>query len=430
MRVKRKRLLVAAALSGLCLLAPTAASASQPVPNDDATSEAAGASTVSDLKTALPPVPADLMTWAASAQDELISSDQFSTIRISDDRASAEVYWHGDTAPALTEALAEAPTAYPVDVVGTEFLPGLLRDTATELINAGSLAGQTVTSTAARADGSGIDVTVEASARPNARYAPPTEVDGIPVNVTVGAADPAVGRQDDSNHIGGSRLVNQATFGECTLGFAVRNSAGANAGIFASHCGNVGNKWLRPSPNGYVNMGTVASEVNNRDGAILTNTFFNPGVYIGSYTSDAFVTITGSANPVINTEICYSGSYSGTSCGNLVVQPLVNYSLTGVGTIIGHRTMNAQGLPAVGNGDSGGPGIIPVAAPGGGVYLWASSIISAIPTQNKSANCQGVPGEGPPNSTQAFRQCSPEAFATSARDIAGSGGYSIWTVAP
>ena len=104
-------------------------------------------------------------------------------------------------------------------------------------------------------------------------------------------------------------------------------------------------------------MGSTGAEINNRDGAILTGTFFNPAVYIGSYTSDAYVGITTVNTPVNGTEICYSGSFSGTTCGNIVSQPIYNYSLTGVGNITGLMTANPQGLPAFGNGDSGGPGI-------------------------------------------------------------------------
>lgn len=202
--------------------------------------------------------------------------------------------------------------------------------------------------------------------------------------------------------------------------------------MFASHCGNIGDEWARPSDTGaFYSMGSTGYEVDDRDGAILTKTFFQPAIYIGDWQSDAYVGITGVNNPVFNTEMCYSGSFSGTTCGSLVSVPVYNYSLGGVGDIVGVRTANPMGHPAVGNGDSGGPGVVPVAAPNGGVYLHASLIISAIPSNNKSANCQGVPGKGPVNSTNpADRQCSHIVAGTKARDIVNNLGWAIRTVAP
>jgi hypothetical protein len=380
------------------------------------------------LDTALPPVSAELMDWASATQEELSGLDEFSTVRLSDDRTGAEIYWHGQETPALDEALDEVPAGYWVDVAQTTYLPGALRDAAESLLAEGVLGGMPVTSTWANPDGSGVSATLATDTENAARRTSPTATHGFPLTVTAEELAPAVGRQNDNYHMGGSRLRNATAGNGCTLGFAVAlpGDPATQGGMFASHCTAINDRWVRPSDTSQVfSMGTATAEVNNRDGAILTGTFFSPGVYIGSYTSDAIVYITGVANPVQNTEICYSGSYSGTVCGSLVSVPTYNYSLASVpGTITGVRTAQTQGYPAAGNGDSGGPGVVPVSAPDGGVYLWAGTIISAIPTDSPTT-CQGVPGGG-----ASDRRCSHIVASTKAHEIATTAGWLIRVVNP
>ncbi|WP_438354769.1 hypothetical protein [Microbacterium sp. CJ88] len=264
-----------------------------------------------DLKTLLPPVSEELMNWASSTQDALADNSQFSTVNLADDRKSAQIYWYGERTPELTGALKEAPSAYTISVVPTAYEPGTLRQAALDLLDAGEFDGAAVTATWPKYDGSGIGIKVDQLASNRSADVPLYQ--GLPIEVSEGSATPAVGRQDDNLHIGGSRLIRSASGSQCTLGFAVQApndpSQYAQGGMFASHCGDSGDQWVRPSSTGtYYYMGTTASEVNDRDGAILHGTFFQPAVYIGSYTSDAYVGITGVNNPVNGTEICYSES--------------------------------------------------------------------------------------------------------------------------
>lgn len=425
--MRTTRTILVAGLSALAIFAPfgAAANASEPEPELTQT-------TTTDLPTSLPPVPADLMSWASATQSDLTKDDQFLTVRLSDDRTGAEVFWHGETTAALEDALDAVPSAFDVSVEQTEYLPGELRRAATDLLAGGTLNGEEVTATWTIPDGSGIGVSLEEVEGPSARRALPSEFAGFPLEVERGSNEAAIGRQDDDLHIGGSRIYNRENGGGCTMGFAVHDyQLNIDGGMFASHCGNNGDRWARNGVSSLVALGTTRYELDQRDGAIITDTYFQPGVYIGSYTSDAYVLLTGVANPVQNTELCYSGSYSGTVCGNLVSVPNYNYTLTGVGAINGFRTAQLDGLPALGNGDSGGPSVVPVAAPSGGVYLWAGGITSAMPSNNKSANCQGVPGTGPVNSTNpADRQCSHIGISTRAFEIAQQFGFTIQTVRP
>jgi hypothetical protein len=105
-------------------------------------------------------------------------------------------------------------------------------------------------------------------------------------------------------------------------------------------------------------------------------------------------------------------------CSNTVTQTGVTYNLGGdLTATYGLITTNAYGTPAAGNGDSGGPGIILQAAPGGGAYLRPATIISAIPAGSGTI-CTGTPGS-------VDRKCSATVYTTSASQIAGATGWSI-----
>lgn len=59
----------------------------------------------------------------------------------------------------------------------------------------------------------------------------------------------------------------------------------------------------------------------------------------------------------IGQEICYSGSYGGLKCGDIVKDTSDIYQFEGYPTqITGFRTEQSNSEPAAGHGDSGGPG--------------------------------------------------------------------------
>lgn len=184
--------------------------------------------------------------------------------------------------------------------------------------------------------------------------------------------------------------------------------------MFAAHCGSVGTQWVHPVPSAtvpgnYLAGNTVLRDI-YRDGAIIEGAYYEGGVWWGPYNSSAAFLLTGTATPVANASICFSGALSGTVCNNTVTATNVNYNLGGdLSSVTGVMTQNIAGIPAVGNGDSGGPGVIPVSY-NGSTYISASTIISAIP-QGSSSTCTGTPGD-------AQRKCSATAYSTVAGDIA------------
>jgi hypothetical protein len=121
----------------------------------------------------------------------------------------------------------------------------------------------------------------------------------------------------------------------------------------------------------------------------------------------------------VGAEICYSGSFSGVVCGNIVQQTNVSYGVGGdLNALTGTITLQSGGQPAVGNGDSGGPGYMLVSQ-NGTLKRYASLIISAIPS-GSGTTCTGVPGD-------ATRKCSAQVWATSAPLIAATLGWAIST---
>lgn len=438
-------ILVGAALAGVMLIPSTMASASSDEPKlltvPDAALTQAPSIASADLlgPTALPLVSEAMSKWSTETQNALAETDAFSTVRLADDRKSAAVYWFGEQSLELREAIAAA--SFPVEVVKTQHEPGALRDAATRIIQQpDAIPGITIRSTAAEPDGSGIAVGVDKVAPSSARNSGPVVdleqqlvaiagTSGVPITVeTETTPSPGQGRLDNDVQVAGGRVYRGLTGVGCSTSFTTTRGGTTpiRGQMFAAHCvGSVGEQWTRPvagNINSRADYGKVVSRQPSRDGAILEGRVYQNAVYIGSYTSDAAVKITGVSNPVANSEICYSGSFSGTVCGNMVTRPNVNYNLGGDLQINGLLTQNTPGnYPGAGNGDSGGPGIVPVASANGTV-LYAGTVISAIPDPSP-ATCQGVPGVP----GDSGRKCSVYVYSTRASEIASQAGVSIMT---
>lgn len=177
-----------------------------------------------------------------------------------------------------------------------------------------------------------------------------------------------------------------------------------------------------PTVFAYGNNGVIGARTTSYDGAIINTGFNNPGFYTSTWDSSTYTALNGATFAPVGSEVCYSGSYSGLICGNIVQEHGVVYSLGGDPTsVIGMRTLQSSGTPGVGNGDSGGPGYALVNV-SGTLKRYAVSIISAIPG-GSPATCTGVPGDPAPGG----RKCSATVFATSVPQIASALGWSLST---
>jgi streptogrisin D len=129
--------------------------------------------------------------------------------------------------------------------------------------------------------------------------------------------------------------------GRCSLGFNVRNSAGANYFLTAGHCTRGSSSWN----NGSVTLGTTSgSSFPGNDYGIVryTNTTITKTGGVGS------VDITRAATPAVNATVTRRGSTTGVRSGRVTgLNTTVNYAEGSVSGLI-RTTVCAQ------PGDSGG----------------------------------------------------------------------------
>lgn len=216
----------------------------------------------------------------------------------------------------------------------------------------------------------------------------------------------------------------------CSTAFLIGQlSTGTKGMMSADHCG------VGSSANWYYSSNSTASaQISPYGGMLAVSPFtFDAGVWTGTTGTSSFYAyvftggytdvstlsaVKGAAAPVVNDQVCYSGSYSGNVCTNIVnpTNVLTCYSPTMCyqGQVI---TTQASNIEAVGNGDSGGP--VYTAATGG---VNAAGIISGI--IGGSSTCTGEPGAPPPG-----RQCSPVAiYAPVTLGLNSSTGWGLYYI--
>jgi hypothetical protein len=374
---------------------------------------------------------------AAEIKAEFGDDDRFSAVEVSQDRLTTTIYWHGAPSDALEAAASEAA----FEIADTPYLPGQLRREASELLDEG-VGGLDVTSVAVPADASSLDVTIAEPAA-HARTALPSELvsdEGTAIKV-LGVETPVTAseRGYDTYRMGGGRIIRfepqtSQIKSRCTSGFAAHrhlpDGTKAYALITAAHCGLGNSTWLiargtwptGPFTDGLIlgSMSTVRAE--SRDGAAISTTGNNPYVYVGASTANTYTGIDAVASPIVGTELCYSGSASGTVCGNIVQYVDMLYTLSaelpGV-TLTGNRAIQLNGVPSSGNGDSGGPGLLPTLSPSGTETVYASTIISAM--FNPQDSCLGEPAT-------ATRKCGTDTVTTNVANAASIMGWTVSTV--
>ena len=317
------------------------------------------------------------------------------------------LYWHG-TLPAVIDNLIKH-LATPVAVRSAAY-------TATELnTEAQRLSGLPgVASVAALSDFSGLRISVaDGYSMPNAQQLN-TTVRLVPDNTRVSLA---YWRWDDVSPFWGGDVV-QSSSGSCTGGFAIRYPSGGqwHPGMtLSNHCG-ANTQWHTPVSGTFV--GNTGAGNGGLDGNYLSGSNYDPDVYIGPNNSASGLSINGALYPTLGASVCYDGGFSGASCYN-TIDSYPAYVQIGTGGPVfgpGYWTDNANGQPADGNGDSGGP----VVAPSTGSGLNAIGIITAIDT-SRDVPCQGVPtGNG--------RECSTHAFSMSLPDVLNGMGIQLQTV--
>ncbi|MGA7148189.1 MAG: hypothetical protein WBX17_06865 [Microbacterium sp.] len=412
---RQRGLAILAAGALLAIAIPTAASAAPEewkerparpsTPVDDATSDLLE-------KLTLPPVDEDVAAWSDAVLREFDGDPQFHTVGIDDTRTKVTVWWHGERTERLEDAVSDNLSAEIV-VQSTPYSPKELQDAVDRVRSDPRLS---VTYTSIRPDGTGIDVAVEGSptARSDAQNAVELAAAGVPVNVTTGKTEP-FSRDYDSYGIGGARIAGwdgTTVTNYCTSGFAVQNANDpTRKGLLtAAHCGAVGQQFGVVNPPNIFLRGPIVERWTDMDAAVIEQ-YSQPYVYTGPFTSNTVTPINGNRNAPIGAEICYTGSYTGLVCGNIVTSKTASW-----GTATGLRTDQAAGIISAGQGDSGGPGYW-LTVENGTVKRYAAAIIGAGPpgtTQNG-----GCPGR------EAARVCGAAVVAGETWRVSTTKGWNI-----
>jgi streptogrisin D len=138
---------------------------------------------------------------------------------------------------------------------------------------------------------------------------------------------------------GDAILTNTA---RCSLGFNVRDAAGATFFLTAGHCTNIGDTWATAA-------GTL---IGQRVASSFPGDDFGVVQYTGTEPAEGTVgtqDIAAAADPTVGQQACRTGSTSGLHCGSiLALNATVNYA---EGTVTGLIETNICAEP----GDSGGP---------------------------------------------------------------------------
>jgi hypothetical protein len=403
----------------------TSAGASEQPQPADATKDNISSAPAETTELLLPMISEEMSKLASALTEKFQGTTSFASAEVPAERDRVIVHWHGGKTPELQKILEEHGSV-PVELRQTRFRPGLLQEQAASLARS----APAVKSYEIAHDASSISITV--SGQTNERAAAAESARGIerrtniPVRISDFTPTAANSRPFDTGyHIGGSKLYNPANGGGCSSGFAVRQTGTNKQGImFAAHCGGLGTQWAVYDGGAYYYLwGSTVARNTTFDGAIIDTEWSQEYVWNGDYQTTGIAPIRGYAAQFVGQEICYSGGYSGTKCGNILQSANITYNLGGDLTHVnGFRTEQINGEPAAGNGDSGGPGYTFVTDSGGYSKRVAVGIISAIP-QNSGTNCQGVPG----SSALGGRKCSSTVYSTPVSGISNATGWYVPT---
>lgn len=360
----------------------------------------------------LPPVPLELRQYAEDVSIALEGNPNYSAVELNDERTGISIHWFGDT-HAISDLLAEAPAGYTVTVEATVHPAGDLQKEVDRLLAEGSVVAAGVDVDASKI----IAVAPSSPSSPSAR-ADLTSISPYEIEFEQGTPVPA-SRNQDTLGIGGARISFPGG-SQCSTAFAVQK--GATKGIItAAHCGSAGQKVTNNSKA----YGTTSNRIPNHDAMLITG---RSGGYQGGFyqndnpsspNADSYqMPVFGTMNPIVNDEICYSGAFRGLTCGHIVHLGGYKWTLAGVGEIQGFRTVQSLNKRYVGEGDSGGPGVVLVKAPGGvGVMPYAATITSAMQ--------DAVAGTCEAGTAADNNKCSHIILATGIRAASQAMGYSV-----
>ncbi|MBK4347095.1 hypothetical protein [Lacisediminihabitans changchengi] len=264
--------------------------------------------------------------------------------------------------------------------------------------------GQQLVTATPSSDGSTVTIAVDADASTlRDLSARKSQVGGVQLRYeSAGAVTPTLRQRNDAPVFTGGLMTGQGY--NCTTGFPVIRSDGEYGNVSADHCGHALNgTWYWGYSGNAVHVGTTSGTAGGGSDFEIFRGTTDPSGYtlVGPYNvSNQVAPIVGYYASIAGDQVCYNGSYSGTVCGNDVVETSVYTCYEGLQCYWLTRTHNS--VPAVGNGDSGGPVMGFAAAADGSTEAYGTGIVSGI--IDGTATCTGEPGGTGAND----RKCSKD----------------------
>ena len=200
----------------------------------------------------------------------------------------------------------------------------------------------------------------------------PVSVSDVPRVTTTGT------RNDDNlPWWGGARIVRDGDY-DCTSGFSIYNSAGANFMLTAGHCGGI-NTWWQTTDNYNTGGNLLGREINRDTGgdtAIIQVYANNPSIYDKGWDSTLGEQVLGARSATDGQSLCTEGATSGVRCAGTVRNTGLTVTLSNGETANNEVYATSSGQINAG-GDSGGPVIQNSATPG---LVYGIGTISASDT--------------------------------------------------
>lgn len=341
---------------------------------------------------------------------------------------SLDLYWKGELPSQVADLITDASVA--VRVHPAAFDAAELDRAARHLLeNATEIFGRQPVRAGLSTDFSSITVTFEAGQLRTLDSEPQPELlFGIPLDYTEGTAPEPTQTDwlwgDLPPFFGGGAIYRPASPDEggegayyCTTAFTVtRNFNGDEGVLTAGHCEPPDELGVWRSPGNGVFVGSFAIFSTARDSMVLTGGGgYDPEIWVGAYNGGAHFGVAGAANPGVNTLVYPQGSWSGGSEVR-VIETNQYWLVCGETWGPGFVTENEDGIPSVGQGDSGGPTVTPVT---GSTTVTARGLISAVAVSHIGDDCQGL--------THDARRCGVEAFHINIAQIAATHNVTIQT---
>lgn len=303
-----------------------------------------------------------LVELADRLQPLVKDADGFAGLYLASERSAVDLYWRGAVPDEVNRAVDAArrdqaqgvtvamhPAAYTLDQLEQE---------ATRLVGTGTSQGQVVMA-APLADGSGLQVRLDGPATASKAVI----ASSVPLVVENGPAVVPASRWADTPPFWGGAVMSNG-LQHCTTGFGVYTPNPYRRHLLsAGHCNSAGaNRWYTPLTTRPI--GNTFAEFDPRE-ALLVETDSGGRIYdgladpTGGGAGEFSKGVQGQALNYNGLWVCHSGAYSGARCGIRVTQIGAVYLLNGVQVSGGVVAEKDDHTSATGQGDSGGPVMIP-----------------------------------------------------------------------